>query len=190
MMKKIKIFVLVVVFSLTFSCNGVFAEEKDSLKENEVIDMQLEEKEITTVDEETTEYEETYGSVIEVPNGINMCSLLEGSKQNVYWKASVKITYTVSDGYAQLTKVSGKWTQLNGNSSISKRYVTYLQNYLSSNNNSGSNNPQGNSFTYSTNFKKGKVISNKSTLAATTTATITCSGGTKKTIEARVTKKL
>ena len=126
----------------------------------------------------------------DIDSSINTFSSLENEENNVFWKATVKIVYTISGEYVQLIKVTGSWVQLRGATTLSNRRVYYGQSYLASNSATGSKKPSKNSFSYSTGFKKGRYIYNKSVIGANTTATITLSGGSKRTIEARADKNL
>lgn len=90
----------------------------------------------------------------------------ENSDQTVYWKASLKITYTLRGDTVKLTKVEGSWYQLRGTSSITYREVTYGQVYLVTNSKSGDKFPTGNSFSYNTGFSAGRIVNNKSYIGA------------------------
>lgn len=73
------------------------------------------------------------------------------SDSNTYWKAYISITYSVNSTTANLTKVSGSWTQLRGNSTLSNRYVYYAINGGNVGH-SGTQQPGGNTFSYNTGF--------------------------------------
>jgi len=134
---------------------------------------------------EQTTYTDTYSAIIcidgdgdaevvdslDIPSGYSVMTTRGGTSQNVYWKATVEITYTVQNPKAQLTRVSGSWTQLRGTSTLSNRQVYYNQSPYGGN--PTTKYPTSNTFGYGTGFSLAKVLD----LGCRSTATITRTGG-------------
>lgn len=110
-----------------------------------------------------------------------------GSDSNTYWKASITITYSVNASTASLTKVSGYWSQLRGNTTLSNRKVYYAINAGTSGY-SDTKTPASNTFSYNTGF--GTVSSSRLyAIGANSSATITTEAGLQLSITANVEKR-
>ncbi len=110
-----------------------------------------------------------------------------GADSNTYWKASVTITYSVNASTASLTKVSGYWSQLRGNTTLSGRKVYYAINAGTSGY-SDTKYPTSNTFSYNTGF--GSLSSARLySIGANSSATITTEAGLNISITANVEKK-
>lgn len=106
---------------------------------------------------------------------------------NTYWKASITITYSVNSSTASLTKVTGYWTQLRGNTTLSNRRVYYAINAGISGA-SDTKYPTSNSFSYLTGFPSFSS-SRLYSIGANSSATITTEAGLQLQITANVEKK-
>lgn len=128
---------------------------------------------------------ETYKAIVEIDKEGNAKTVdyvppvsraeASASDSNTYWKASISITYSVNNTTANLTKVSGSWTQLRGNTTLSDRYVYYR---IDGGNvgNSGEQRPNTNTFSYNTGFSS--ISSNRLySIGANSRATVTTEAG-------------
>jgi len=162
--KDEKIFLIVLSCMLIFNMSPKLTAASDNNMQEEIlVDMKLEDVKRKIMDDNSIQYEETYSTVVELEDEVDKLEIrpfssLENVEDNVYWTATVKITYKISGEYVQLTNVSGKWTQLRGTTTLSKRNVNYGQSYMASNSASGHKSPKKNSFSYDTGFKKGRYI--------------------------------
>lgn len=137
------------------------------------LDLLAEKKQISQ-----NEFSETYEGIFEIDKENNITlvdsvppmprSSQESSEENVYWKATVKIVYSISGDTVVLTKVEGSWYQCRGTTVIVYREVSYGQMALVKNNDSGLKYPTSNSFSYNTGFQAGRYITNKSVIGANT----------------------
>ncbi len=109
------------------------------------------------------------------------------SDSNTYWKAYISITYSVNNTTANLTKVSGSWTQLRGNTTLSDRYVYYAINGGNVGN-SGEQRPSSNSFSYNTGFSSISSARLYS-IGANSRATVTTEAGLKLNLTTNVEKR-
>ncbi len=109
------------------------------------------------------------------------------SDSNTYWKAYISITYSVNNTTANLTKVSGSWTQLRGNTTLSNRYVYYA---IDGGNegHSGQQWPTGNTFSYNTGFSSISSARLYS-IGANSRATVTTEAGLNLNLTANVEKR-
>lgn len=109
------------------------------------------------------------------------------SDSNTYWKATISITYSVNAATANLTRVSGSWVQLRGNTTLSDRYVYYAINGGNVGN-SGEQRPGSNTFSYNTGFNSissGRLYS----IGANSRATVTTEAGLQLRLETNVEKR-
>ena len=109
------------------------------------------------------------------------------SDSNTYWKAYISITYSVNNTTANLTKVSGSWTQLRGNTTLSNRYVYYA---IDGGNegHSGQQWPTSNTFSYNTGFSSISSARLYS-IGANSRATVTTEAGLNLNLTANVEKR-
>lgn len=109
------------------------------------------------------------------------------SDSNTYWKASVTITYSVNSSTASLTRVTGSWTQLRGNTTLSGRSVYYAIN-AGTTGYSDTKKPTTNSFAYNTGFPT--VSSSRLySIGANTSATVTTEAGLQVKLTTNVEKR-
>lgn len=140
---------------------------------------------------------ETYEAVLEIDKEGNVRCVdyvppmtrteASASDSNTYWKASISITYSVNSTTANLTKVSGSWTQLRGNTTLSDRYVYYAINGGNVGN-SGEQRPSTNTFSYNTGF--ASISSSRLySIGANSRATVTTEAGLSLTLTTNVEKR-
>lgn len=109
------------------------------------------------------------------------------SDSNTYWKAYISITYSVNSTTANLTKVSGSWTQLRGNTTLSDRYVYYAINGGNVGH-SGEQRPGSNTFSYNTGFSS--ISSSRLySIGANSRAVVTTEAGLQLTLTTNVEKR-
>lgn len=150
-----------------------------------------------SVDSEDGTVTETHEAIIEIDKD-GSASYVESvppmtrsdataADSNTYWKASITITYTVNSSTASLTKVTGYWTQLRGNTTLSNRKVYYAID-AGLTGDSDTKYPTSNSFSYNTGF--ATFSSNRLySIGANSSATITTEAGLQLQIVANVEKK-
>lgn len=109
------------------------------------------------------------------------------SDSNTYWKAEISITYYVNSTTANLTMVSGCWTQLRGNTTLSDRYVYYAINGGNVGH-SGEHRPAGNKFTCETGFSSISSARLYS-IGANSRAVVTTEAGLQLTLTTNVEKR-
>lgn len=157
----------------------------------------LEEKEKACTYSDDDSVTESYEAIVEIDKEGNAKvvdavppmtrSEASSSDSNTYWKAYISITYSVNNTTANLTKVSGYWTQLRGNTTLSDRYVYYA---IDGGNvgHSGEHWPEGNTFTCPTNFSSISSARLYS-IGANSRATVTTEAGLKLNLTTNVEKR-
>lgn len=158
---------------------------------------QKELKVVSSVKGEEGAVTETHEAIIEIDKNGNASyvesvppmtrSDASSSDSNTYWKASITITYSVNSSTASLTKVSGYWTQLRGNTTLSNRRVYYaidagISGY------SDTKYPTSNSFSYNTGFAS-LSSSRLYSIGANSSATVTTEAGLQLQLVTNVEKK-
>lgn len=110
------------------------------------------------------------------------------SNQNIYWKATVSVTYSADDTYCTFSKAGASWTQLRGSSSLSNRKV-YWGYTLGLKQGGKTNYPTSNSVSYNTGLGAMKY-GNGSLLGCNSSVLITLDNGLSMTLEANIQKDL
>jgi len=169
--------ILTIVAILTSLSGVAFATDTDNEKVLGVVDLKLESVLVTTqgqkydsleeyslsnankriLSNEEITVEQTSSAIIEITKTgevhvvdevpITPFSSTSQSEENVYYKATCTVTYTVSNSYVTFTKASGSWTQLRGTTTVSDREVYYGVNSYAA-----TKYPTENSFSYTTDF--------------------------------------
>lgn len=172
-------------------------ENKETGESNEFPMAQLEYKGQVRAYNDDDSVTESYEAIVEIDKEGNARVVDElppmtrsessASDSNTYWKAYISITYSVNNTTANLTKVSGYWTQLRGNSTLSDRYVYYAINGGNVGH-SGEQRPGGNSFSYNTGFSSISSARLYS-IGANSRATVTTEAGLSMNLTANVEKR-
>lgn len=179
-MKKILSLLLVAIFAFV-SSGSVFADQSQLPHVNGVAtlsvgpnnnvqgNLTLESRKVTVVPSPTAstrsasttyQVEETYSGFASIaPDGTaeilsSYPSTSSQSEQNVYWKATVSVTYLHDDStrhYFTLLNASGSWVQLRGTSTLANRTVYYALN-TATGGDSAYQYPTTNTFSYDANF--------------------------------------
>lgn len=180
-MKKLLSLLLVAIFAFV-SSGSVFANQSQLPQVNSVAtltagpnnvqgNLTLENRKVAVVPSANVasrcastvyQVEETYSGIASIaPDGTaeilsSYPSTSSQSEQNVYWKATVSVTYLHEGGgneadYFTLKSVSGSWEQLRGITSLTNRYVYYSIS-TGSGGKSSSQYPTSNTFSYIANY--------------------------------------
>lgn len=110
------------------------------------------------------------------------------SNQNVYWKATVSVTYSDDGTYCTFSKAGASWTQLRGITTLSNRSV-YWGYTLGLKSGGKTYSPTSNSVSYSTGLGALKYGAG-SVIGCNSSALITLQSGLTVTLEANIQKDL
>lgn len=182
--------------------NGVYAgsisiENKETGENFEFPMAQLENKGQVRTYNNDDSVTESYEAIVEIDKEGNVKVVdaippmarteSSASDSNTYWKAYISITYSVNSTTANLTKVSGSWTQLRGNTTLSDRYVYYAINGGNVGH-SGEQRPGSNTFSYNTGFSS--ISSSRLySIGANSRAIVTTEAGLQLTLTTNVEKR-
>lgn len=110
------------------------------------------------------------------------------SNQNIYWKATVSVTYSADGTYCTFSKASASWTKLRGVTTLSNRSV-YWGYTLGIKTGGKTYSPTSNSVSYSTGLGAMKY-GQGSVIGCNSSALITLQSGFTVTLEANIMKDL